>query len=364
MQSTERIGVFAAIIAAILFGLVIPFSKLLLNGTGPVTLAALLYLGAGLGLALMTRMFRQTNTRIEAGVCREDIPWILIILLAGSIIGPILLMTGLSSVPAGTASLLLNGELIMTAVIAGIFFAEPLGKRTLLAATLILAGGLIISLHPGDRFGISSGAVLILGACICWGIDNNVTRLLSGRDPAGIGIIKGFGAGLFGLVLAAVIGEPVPDSSIILSALFIGWIGYGLSIFLFIRSLRVLGAVRTGSLFALAPFIGVIASYPVLGEIPGIQTLICLPLMAGGVYLIATEQHTHPHTHTPVCHDHRHTHSDEHHSHDHGGVTEEHAHIHQHEPVIHDHHHTPDLHHHHGHEDETIGKTAEEDEIV
>lgn len=353
MHRSEKNAVISAISAAVLFGMVIPFSKLLLTGIGPVTLAALLYLGAGIGLLIITGITNQRGVRIEAGVTRDDLPWIMVIVIAGSIIGPILLMTGLSSVPAGTASLLLNGELVMTIILAGLFFAEPLGRRTILATGLVLTGGLILSFDPGGSFGFSTGTTLVLGACLCWGIDNNVCRLLSGKDPAVIGIIKGIGAGVFGIFLATGLGEPLPSLILIGSACLIGLCGYGFSILLFIRSLRVLGAVRTGSLFALAPFIGVIASYPVLGEVPGIQTLISLPLMAGGVYLIASEYHTHLHSHSHPGHDHRHTHHDAHHTHVHEVIPPgEHAHPHHHIPITHSHDHTPDLHHHHSHDEE------------
>ncbi|MFH0968597.1 MAG: DMT family transporter [Methanobacteriota archaeon] len=351
MYRSEKYAIISAISAAVLFGIVIPFSKFLLTGIGPITLAALLYLGAGLGLLTITGLIRTKGERIEAEISRDDILWIIIIVIAGSIIGPILLMTGLTSVPAGTASLLLNGELVMTVIIAGLFFAEPLGSRTLLATILVLTGGLILSYDPGGDLGISAGIVLILGACLCWGIDNNATRLLSGKDPAMIAIIKGFGAGIFGIFLAIGLREPAPSLILVGSALLIGLFGYGFSILLFIRSLRVLGAVRTGSLFALAPFIGVIASYPILGEVPGVQTLICLPLMAGGVYLIASEDHSHLHSHLPASHDHRHSHHDHHHTHIHDIKNPgEHAHPHQHLPKTHNHGHTPDLHHHHTHD--------------
>lgn len=345
-------AVSAGIGAAALFGAVIPVSKILLTGIGPVTLAALLYLGAGSGLFLMKVMPFRKMVRSEAPVTREDIPALVIIIAAGSIAGPVLLMTGLTTVPAATASLLLNGELVMTAIIAGIFFSEHLGRRTMLAAGLVVSGGLIISYDPTETLLVSPGAVLILGACFCWGIDNTVTRLISAKEPATIVILKGCCAGFFGLILAQMMGEATPQLPDIGIALLVGFLGYGLSLLLFIKSIRDLGTVRTGSLFACAPFIGVLVSYLLLNEVPGLLTGIALPLMAIGAYLIATEQHNHPHTHQVISHDHRHRHDDGHHIHYHNAaVITNHAHEHGHGELTHEHRHTPDIHHHHIHDE-------------
>ncbi|HWQ63717.1 MAG TPA: DMT family transporter [Methanospirillum sp.] len=350
MQRSDHPALIGAITAALLFGIVVPVSKILLVGTGPITLAALLYMGAGTGLLLL-KIIRPQQTQQEAPVTRRDIPFLVVIVIVGSVIGPILLMTGLTMVPAGTASLLLNAELVMTGIIATLFFSEPLGRRVVLAMTAVVIGGLILSVDPTGTFGISAGAVLILGACICWGIDNNVTRSLSGKDPASVVIIKGMCAGIVGLVLATLIGESLPSIHVILYILITGFFGYGLSLVLFIRSLRTLGAIRTGSLFALAPFIGAGISWVFLGEAPGYQVFVSFLFMAIGVYLIATEDHHHLHSHIRVSHDHRHRHDDGHHTHSHlESDPSEHAHLHQHDLVTHDHQHTPDLHHYHDHE--------------
>nr|WP_319539194.1 EamA family transporter [uncultured Methanospirillum sp.] len=359
MQRSDRPAIIEGITAAVLFGFVVPVSKILLAETGPVTLAALLYLGAGVGLLLM-RMIRPSPAHYEAPVTRKELPLLAVIVISGSIIGPILLMTGLTMVSAGTASLLLNAELVMTGIIAAVFFSEPLGRRATGAMAAVVIGGLILSVDPFGNFGISAGAVLILGACFCWGVDNNVTRSLSGKDPSSIVIIKGMCAGIFGLILGIYLGEPLPAPEYLLLIIITGFFGYGLSLVLFIRSLRTLGAVRTGSLFALAPFIGAGISWIFPGEVPGFQVFLCLPFMAAGVYLIATEHHHHPHSHFQVSHDHRHWHDDGHHTHSHrDSVPSEHAHLHQHEQVIHDHQHTPDLHHYHDHVTRSDDKKSE-----
>ncbi len=350
MLRSDHPALIEAITAAVLFGFVVPVSKILLTETGPITLAALLYLGAGIGL-LVIRMIRPSSAHSEAPVTRKELPLLAVIVIAGSVIGPILLMTGLTMVPAGTASLLLNAELVMTGIVAAVFFSEPLGKRAAGAMAAVVIGGLILSVDPAGTFGLSAGAILILGACFCWGVDNNVTRCLSGKDPSSIVIIKGICAGIFGLILGGYLGEPLPAPGYLMLIIITGFFGYGLSLVLFIRSLRTLGAVRTGSLFALAPFIGAGISWIYPGEVPGFQVFLCLPFMAAGVYLIATEHHHHLHSHFQVSHDHRHQHDDGHHTHSHH-VSDpgEHAHLHIHEPVIHDHQHTPDLHHYHEHE--------------
>ncbi len=349
MQRSDHPAILEAITAAVLFGIVVPVSKILLAETGPVTLAAILYLGAGVGLLLM-RMIRPSPTHHEAPVTRNELPLLAVIVIAGSIMGPILLMTGLTMVSAGTASLLLNAELVMTGIIATVFFSEPLGRRAGGAMASVVIGGLILSVDPAGTFGISAGALLILGACFCWGIDNNVTRSLSGKDPDSIVIIKGMCAGIFGIILGIYLGEPLPSPEGLLFIMITGFVGYGLSLVFFIRSLRALGAVRTGSLFAMGPFIGAGVSWLFLGEIPGYQVFLSLPFMIIGVYLIATEHHQHLHSHFQVSHDHRHRHDDEHHTHSHqSSVQGEHSHLHQHEKVTHDHQHTPDLHHYHNH---------------
>ncbi|PKL60846.1 MAG: EamA family transporter [Methanomicrobiales archaeon HGW-Methanomicrobiales-4] len=351
MQRSDRDAILMALLAAALFGAVVPASRILLAGIGPITLAGLLYVGAGFGGLIIRRIATTGKDQDEAPIRRTDIPWLIGIIVTGSIIAPILFMTGLTSVPAGAASLLLNAELACTVLIAGVAFREHLGRRAIGAVIAVITGGLILAYDPSVSFGISAGSLLIILACLCWGCDNNFTRVISGKEPAMIVMIKGFVAGIFSITLGYVIGEPLPSLTIIPAALIIGCSGYGFSIFFVIRSLRVLGSARTGALFASAPFIGLLISLPLPGESPGPQILLSLPLMAVGAWLIATEEHGHPHIHITTRHEHRHTHDDDHHTHDHGveNPGTDHAHPHVHESEIHTHPHTPDLHHYHDH---------------
>ena len=233
-------------------------------------------------------------------------------------------------------------SLHVPALIAAIAFREHLGRRAICAIIAVITGGLILAYDPSVSSGLAPGSLLIILACFCWGVDNNFTRVISGKEPAMIVMIKGFIAGVFSLFLGYAIGEPLPSPAIIPAALIIGCAGYGFSIFFVIRSLRVLGSARTGALFASAPFIGLLISLPIPGEGPGIQILPSLPLMALGAWLIATEEHGHPHLHSLLRHDHRHRHDDGHHVHEHEGETPgvEHAHPHLHKPEIHLHPHT------------------------
>lgn len=353
MQRSERDAILMALLAAALFGAVVPASRILLHGIGPVTLAGLLYIGAGIGGLMIRYLATIDKNQDEAPIRLTDIPWLIGVIVTGSIIAPILFITGLTSVPASTASLLLNAELACTALIAGVAFRENLGNRAICAIIAVISGGLLLAYDPSVSFGLSPGSLLIVLACFFWGIDNNLTRVISGKEPAMIVMIKGFVAGILSILLGYVIGESFPSFEIIPAALIIGCLGYGVSIFLVIRALRVLGSARTGALFASAPFIGLLISLPLPGESPGSQILLSLPLMATGAWLIATEEHSHTHVHIPLRHEHRHTH-DEHHKHDHEISTQgiEHAHPHVHEPEIHVHPHTPDLHHYHEHETE------------
>lgn len=344
----------SALLAALLFGVMTPVSKYLLPSIGPIMIAALYYLGTGSGLCIIRcfgMLLNPHREQTEAPVSGRDIPWLAVATICGGIIGPILLMVSLMTVPAGTASLLLNAELVMTTLIAILWFREPSDTRTWIAILLVISASLILSYNPEEKFGLSVGAIGIILACICWGVDNNATRIISGKDPVTLTIIKGLVAGSCSLILALLSGESFPGIEIILIALIAGFLGYGLSILLFIRSLRILGAARTGSLFACAPFIGVIISVLFLRENPEIFPVLSLPFMIAGVLLIITEHHGHRHAHTGGVHDHRHRHDDSHHLHTHTGRAESvvHAHVHTHTPIEHEHPHTPDMHHHHTH---------------
>ncbi|MDD1724272.1 MAG: DMT family transporter [Methanospirillum sp.] len=348
-------GIPAALIAAFLFGITTPVSKLLLGETGPVILAGLLYLGAGAGLLVYRILSRQVLPRNslppEAPVRSADLPWLAGIVITGGFLGPVLLMTGLATLPAGTASLMLNGELAATTLLAVLLFHEPADRRITLSIILVLAGGIIISWDPDAPSGFSPGAFLILLACLAWGLDNNLTRKVADKDPVTIVIIKGLCAGTISLCIGLSTGEPLPPLYLVPAALAAGCLGYGLSILFFIRGLRKLGAARTGSLFATAPFIGLVASPLITGEVTGLLVIPAGLCMILGVTLMVTESHGHVHTHQSLYHEHRHSHDDGHHYHHHpAGSEPEHAHSHNHGECIHDHPHTPDIHHYHPHD--------------
>ena len=344
-------GVPLALASAVLFGASTPSAKLLLGTVDPWLMAGLLYLGAGLGLAAihLTRAALRLPAE-EAPLRRADLPWLAAVVATGGVAGPLLLMFGLSSTDAASASLLLNLEGLATMGIAWVVFRENVDRRLLLGAFAILAGAGLLSWSGGD-LGLSWGSFLIAGACLAWGIDNNLTRKLSSADPVRIAMVKGLVAGSVNLTLALLLGAALPGPRVMLATGIIGFLGYGVSLTLFILGLRHLGTARTGAYFSLAPFVGAILAVAVLGEPLSARLLVAGGLMALGLYLHLAERHQHQHEHTPMEHEHRHVH-DEHHRHAHGRGDPEgepHTHWHRHRPLVHRHPHYPDLHHRHEH---------------
>ncbi len=341
-------GPVYAVIAAALFGVSTPLSKLLLGDIDPVLFAALLYLGSGVGLFLAGRIRRPENGVLkEARLDSRDYPWLTGAILAGGVIAPISLLFGLQATPAATASLLLNLEIVTTTLVAYFIFAEFVGRRVLVAISVITVAGIVLSWNVSGHPGFPLAAIGIILACIFWGIDNNLTRKIAGKDPLAIATVKGFGAGGISLVIAMLSHTHVPGFLVAAAAMGIGFFTFGLSIVFFTRSLRDLGAARTSAYFTAAPFIGSIVSVVVFRTIPDLQFLIALLLFLAGVLLLVSERHTHSHVHERMVHVHRHRH-DEHHMHaPHGEQDTEHAHEHVHEPIDHEHPHTPDIHHRH-----------------
>ena len=346
-------GMIDGLLAAVLFGLSAPLSKLLLGDVDPVVLAGLLYLGAGTCLAILAGVLAAVGRRTEeAGLEWRDLPWLGGAVVVGGIAAPLLLLFGLGTTPAATASLLLTLEAAATAGIAAALFREAIGRTTWLAVGLVTAGGLLLALDLRGAWGFSPGALLIVAACVMWGLDNNLTRHVSLRDPKTIVILKGLGAGSFSLVLASVLGRPFPSWGHAAAALALGAFSYGASIALFVRSLRRLGAARTGALFGAAPFLATGLSLAIFREPPAVTMYVALPLMLAAAWLLARERHEHSHAHAPIVHAHRHVH-DEHHEHAHADAeTTEgaHAHAHAHTSLVHTHPHRPDAHHRHPHE--------------
>jgi drug/metabolite transporter (DMT)-like permease len=341
-----------ALASAALFGASTPLAKLLLGqGVSPWLLAGLLYLGSGSGLALtwLVRSGRGAPAA-EAPLRRADAPWLALVVLVGGVLGPLLLMIGLSQTPASTAALLLNVEGLATMAIAWVVFRENVDRRLLLGAAAILSGALVLSWQGGPS-GFGLGALAVVGACIAWGVDNNLTRKLSSSDPVQIAAIKGLVAGAVNLALALANRARLPGVGALAGAAVVGFFGYGVSLVLFVLALRHLGTARTGAYFSTAPFIGAGLALALFREPVTARLIAAAVLMGVGVWLHLSEQHAHEHTHEPLEHEHRHVH-DEHHQHAHSADEppgEPHTHRHRHEPIRHKHPHYPDLHHRHGH---------------
>ncbi|MCI0467829.1 MAG: EamA family transporter [Beijerinckiaceae bacterium] len=342
-------GVPLALAAAVLFGITPPLSKLLLLAVSPFMLAGLLYLGGGLGLAIyhFCRGAAAAATK-EAPLHKADMPWLVLAIGTGGILAPVLLMSGLSFTTAVSAALLLNLEGLATMAIAWLVYRENVDLRLLLGASAILAGAALLS-WEGQGIAFDPGALLVAGACIAWGIDNNFTRKISSADPVVIAMFKGLAAGGVNVGLALLIGGQFPPPAIVAAAGAAGLLGVGVSLVMFILALRHLGTARTGAYYSLAPFIGAIAAFALLGEPVTGKLVFAGALMGIGLWLHLAERHDHEHEHDGLEHEHGHTH-DMHHQHRHDGpVTEPHSHWHRHEPMIHAHVHYPDLHHRHRH---------------
>ena len=339
-------GIPAALAAAVLFGAGTPLAKLLLEHAGPWLLAALLYLGSGLGLWLLRQVRQSPTTQLARG----DWLWLAGAVAAGGVAGPVLLMTGLTVMPASGAALLLNAEGVFTALLAWFVFKENFDRRIALGMVAIVAGALVLS-WPGEaRIGEAWPALVVLCACAAWAVDNNLTRKVALADATWIASIKGLVAGSVNLALGLAAGASLPPAPWLAGALLLGLGAYGVSLTLFVLALRHLGTARTGAYFSVAPFFGAALAVAWLGEpvTPGL--LMAGALMAAGVWLHLTEHHDHVHAHDAEEHDHEHEH-DEHHQHEHaeGPVAGRHSHPHRHEPLTHSHAHFPDAHHRHSH---------------
>jgi drug/metabolite transporter (DMT)-like permease len=338
-----------ALASAALFGASTPLAKLLVGEVQPLALAGLLYLGSGIGL-LAWFLLRRREAR-ATNLSRADLPWLAGAIVAGGVVGPALLMYGLTRTDGATASLLLNLEAVLTASIAWIVFRENVDRRVFLGMVAIVAGGVVLSWDEMPRAGGLAGPLLIAGACLAWAIDNNLTRRVSGGDAVTIAGLKGLVAGAANLSIALFHGASLPATGILAAAGAVGFFGYGISLVLFVVALRNLGTARTGAYFSVAPFFGAALALLVLRESPSTAFWIAAALMALGVWLHLTERHEHEHVHEPMEHTHPHVH-DEHHQHGHGFAwegDEPHAHPHAHRRMTHSHPHYPDLHHRHDH---------------
>lgn len=349
MKQAGMRGIAAALAAALLFGASTPLAKLLLAHASPWLLAALLYLGSGIGLFLVRRARRMPAVSLARG----ELGWLAGAILAGGIVAPVLLMLGLARMPASGASLLLNAEGVLTALLAWFVFHENFDRRVALGMLAIVAGAVVLT-WPGEaRFAGSEAALLVLGACLAWAIDNNLTRKVSLADASFIAMTKGLAAGTTNLLLALTLDASWPAPSVVAGALALGFASYGASLTLFVVALRQLGTARTGAYFSVAPFFGTLLAIGLLGEPVTLQLVLAGALMILGVWLHLTERHEHAHAHEGVAHEHAHEHGgDPHHDHAHEppvAAGTRHSHWHTHAPLTHSHPHFPDMHHGHRH---------------
>ena len=276
-----------AILAAALYALSTPLSKVLLADVSSSMMAGLLYLGAGVGMALVGAARRVAGAgSCEEPLSRADAPYVAA-MVALDIAAPIMLMAGLSLSSAESTSLLNNFEIVATAVIALAVFREPVGRRLWVAIALITGACVLLSLDGGARVAISPGSLLVLGACVCWGVENNCTNRLSSKDPLQVVVVKGLGSGAGALAVGLVLGDALPEAGFCVAAMLLGFLAYGLSIYFYVHSQRGLGAARTSAYYAFSPFIGVAFAWAIFREAPTPSFLAALALMAIGAYLAA-----------------------------------------------------------------------------
>ena len=343
-------AVWPALAAAGLFGASTPFVKLLVGELPALLLAGLLYLGSGLGLAAV-RLLRDRGWQ-ASGIAAGEWRWFGAAIVFGGMLGPALLVFGLTRIDAGPASLLLNLEAVFTALLAWLVFRENADRRIVLGMAVIVVGGAVLA-WPSATYPAQDalGLLAIAAACLCWAIDNNLTRRVSNADALFVAGTKGLTAGAVNTSIAWLMGASLPAWTTVGSIMTVGLLGYGLSLVLFVRALRELGTARTGAYFSTAPFLGATLSIALLNEPTTPLFWLAACLMGIGVWLHLTEVHAHEHMHEPLDHAHRHVH-DPHHQHAHdfdwdGG--EPHSHPHHHTPLIHSHPHYPDIHHRHPH---------------
>jgi len=340
-QSARR-GVLRCAAAAVLFGATTPFASRLAGETSAPMLAGLLYVGAAMAVAPIA-----ARRRVAPVAMRRALGRLSVAVVAGGFLGPLLLTAGLARTPAATASLLLNLELVATTVLAAVLFHEHIGRRVGTGALAVVAAGAVLAWNgsPEPRL----GALLIAGACLCWGLDNCVTAELDEIAPEHITVAKGVIAGGTNLLIGVALGAALPSVGVLVAALTVGAFGYGASITLWVAGARDIGAARGQLVFASAPFVGVAVAWVALGDPIRTAEVLALGLAAFGVSRVLGSHHVHEHRHDAIEHDHEHGHDDGHHDHRHAGPPVRHSHRHRHEPLRHAHPHVPDLHHRHAH---------------
>ena len=283
-------AIFYAILAASLYALNAPVSKLLLKDVPPTMMAGMLYLGAGIGMTLMGLVRSKTgNGKQEMQLTKKDLPYTLGMVIL-DIAAPIFLMIGLSRTTAANVSLLNNFEIVATSIIALLIFKERIGKRLWIAISLITLSSILLSVEDSSSFSFSFGSLYVLAACVCWGLENNCTRCLSKSDPLEIVVIKGFGSGIGSVIIGLAVGEALPLWGDILKILLLAFVAYGLSIYFYVYAQRDLGAAKTSAYYAVSPFIGVLLSFIIFRETPGVLFFIALAIMIAGTWMVNSDQ--------------------------------------------------------------------------
>ena len=336
----KNLATMYAIVAAALYAINVPFSKILLNHVEPTMMAAFLYLGAGLGMFIYSIVSKATGKATPTEpLTKKELPYTIAMVVL-DIIAPILLMFGIKSSNAANVSLINNFEIVATSLIALFVFKEVISKRLWIAITLVTVASVILSFEGAGAFEFNSGSFFVFGACLCWGIENNCTRMISNKSSIEIVVIKGTFSGLGSLIVALTIGESIPSVLWTVCVLLLGFVAYGLSIYFYVMAQKDLGAAKTSAFYSVAPFLGVAFGMLILGERPAIQFYFALVVMIVSTYFMIKDtielQHTHEHNHT---HTHEHTHGDTVHSHEHTH-THIHTHIHAHGEDINNHQHS------------------------
>ena len=343
-----------ALLAAALFGLSAPVCKRLLGPLSPLTLAGLLYLGSGMGLLVVLLLRSLLRSRRVTGSPAlfpgRDLLWLAGGVICGGVAAPAILLWGLRGESASTASLLLSSEGILTTLLAGVMFREAVGARVWAAVLVMAVASALLSHDRTAPWSLSIHALAIVAACLLWGIDNNLTRNVSGNDPLIIAAVKGLVAGSISLGLGWLVGRNAQPAAPWVLAMLVGFLSYGVSLVLYVLALRHLGSARTAAYFGTAPFLGVLVSILWLRETITAPLAAALTLAVAATWLLLTERHEHLHAHEVLEHTHLHTHDAHHrHAHEGGEGSEPHTHWHRHEPLTHSHPHAPDLHHRHEH---------------
>lgn len=348
-MSKRRAATACAILAAALYAINVPLSKVLLTHVAPTMMAALLYLGAGLGLLLYQWIWSALGKKpVQEPLTRKELPYTVAMVVL-DIAAPILLMLGIARTTSATVSLLNNFEIVATSLIALAIFGEVLSRRLWAAIALVTVASAILGWEGSGGFVFNAGSLLVLGACVCWGFENNCTRMLSSKSSVEIVTIKGCFSGAGSLVIALALGEPLPGLIWVPAALLLGFVSYGLSINFYIQAQKELGAAKTSAYYSIAPFLGVAFSMVLLGERPGLRFYAALAIMVLSTYLMVRDSITLQHTHTHVhVHTHAHRHGDLVHTHEHAHQ-HEHTHIHQGDDERHEHTHQDLPGHDHSH---------------